>query len=131
MSTKWLSQLSKEDLIQLHEYILDGKDTVAEISSMEIYGDVLSITFLENGWEGEDDPLETTYDYDDFKGLEIYDWSSSQSPKYYTQRFREWMINRFGVEYLDELIKEILGLNLVDYLDWSKKEGWKKYESKS
>ena len=132
MSTKWLSKLSEEELIKLHEYILsEGTNIVAGIEYIENDGYSVSITFLENGWEDIEGPLENYYEFEDFKGIQIYDWSTSTSIKGYTQRFREWMIDRFGVEYLDELIKEILGLNLVDYLDWSKKEGWKKYESKS
>ena len=124
MATKWLSKLTEEDLKNMQEYILGAENIVAGIRDMEDDGDTLSITFLENGWEEDDkpieEPVETYYTFEDFNGIKIYDWSSPQNRKHFTQLFREWMLRHFGINYLDELIKETLGLNLIDYLDWSK-----------
>lgn len=119
MSTKWLSKLSDEELIKLHGYIL-GDGIAESIKDKNDYTDYLSVTFMENGWDGCKDPIETDYDFDDFNGIELCDWAGGESKKYYSSLFREWMMNRFGVEYLDELLKEVLGLNAINYLDWSK-----------
>ena len=119
MSTKWLSKLSDEELIKLHGYIL-GEGIAESIKEKNNYTDYLSVTFMENGWEGCKDPIETDYDFEDFNGIEICDWAGEKSKEYYSSLFREWMLNRFGVEYLDELLKEVLGLNAINYLDWSK-----------
>ena len=119
MSTKWLSKLSDEELIKLHGYIL-GEGIAESIKEKNDYTDYLSVTFMENGWDGRKDSIETDYDFDDFNGIEVCDWAGGNSKEYYSSLFREWMLNRFGVEYLDELLKEVLGLNAINYLDWSK-----------
>lgn len=125
MSTKWLNKLTKEELIELHEYVF-GKGLV---NDLEVWHDddnfdseFISITVKENGWEGDngkDETIDTDYELEDFDGYTIIDWAGTGNNNYKID-FRMWMINRFGTEYVDELVKETLGLNLINYLDWSK-----------
>lgn len=125
MSTKWLNKLTKDELIELHEYVF-GKGLVNDLEVLNddnFDSEFISITVKENGWKGDDDKdetIDTNYELEDFDGYTIIDWAGSGNDKYYKIDFRMWMINRFGTEYVDELVKETLGLNLINYLDWSK-----------
>lgn len=133
MSTKWLNKLTEEEFIKLHNYVF-GEDVADSIKNLCIDPDenICDITFMEKGWITEDDngkkieeAIETNYTFDDFDGITIYDWVDTSNNPNYKKLFREWMIDRFGVEYLNELIQDTLELNLIDYLDWSKTEGWR------
>ena len=118
MSIKWLSQLSWEELVELHGYII-GEENVDSVASIDkySYADKFEVVFMEHWGEGEDkETIETFYDMEDYYGETAYDCTCS--PKEDTQKFREWMVHRFGVDYVYDLIQEVMGLNLVDYLKW-------------
>ena len=118
MSNKWLKQLDKDEMLKLHLYII-GEGNAVECIRLEPNGDeTIYVTFLED-WpdeHGHSVMEEMDYELDDFDGeLSFVDGSSKNG----VRDFREWMIKRFGVEYVDELVKEKLDINLIDYLDWS------------
>lgn len=119
MSTKWLNKLTKEELIELYKYVFGN--CIESIKDLDYDEDSVSVTVVETGWEcdGEDETLESFYEIDNFDGFHIYDWADTSGTKKYIKFFRDWMIKKFGTEYVYELIKEKLDINLEDYLDWS------------
>ena len=116
MSTKWLSRLSKDDILNLHKYA--GGENAVKCIRVEPNGDEsMYVTFLED-WPdhtGKSILEEIDYELDDFDGELTYDGGSTKD----VGDFREWMIRKFKSEYIFELVKEKLGTNIIDYLKWS------------
>lgn len=119
MSNKWVSKLTEEEIIKLLRYVFGN--CIESIKALDYDEDSVSVTVMETGWEcdGEDETLESFYEIDDFDGFHIYDWADTSGNKKYIKPFRDWMIKKFGTEYVYELIKKKLDINLEDYLDWS------------
>ena len=120
MSNKWVSKLTEKEIIKLLRYVFGN--CIESIKDLNYDDeDSVSVTVLENGWEcdGVDETLECFYEIDDFDGFHIYDWADTSGNKKYIKPFRDWMIKKFGTEYVYELIKKKLDINLEDYLDWS------------
>ena len=121
MSTKWLSKLSLDELLDLHRYAAGGDLSVACQGAEANDDELLYVTFLENWDENNHSKLVSIdYEMDDFDGELYYN-----EPVKGINEFREWMINRFGPEYVLELVQKKLNVNLTDYLDWSKTGGLK------
>jgi hypothetical protein len=115
MSIKWVSKLSLDELLDLHRYA--GGDLAVKCQRAEANGEeTLYLTFLEN-WNGNSKLVSMDYEMDDFDGELSYN-----EPVKGIDDFREWMIHRFGPEYVLELVREKLNVNLIDYLDWSKEK---------
>ena len=125
-SNKWLSKLTKDELIELFRNIFG--DYVDSIKTVDYEDGIVAVNVMEKGWESDeaseylhitkDEPIETYYELEDYTGIHIYDWADTSNNGDYVTNFRQWMINKFGIEYINDLIQEVLGLNLSNYLNW-------------
>ena len=105
MESKYITKLSKEELLELHRYAVcaDTKDIIREDGNSD--GDSQEVTALEN-WPEEDgmeDYIETEYSYTDFEPPHCYD-ACGGSPEE-RERFYSWMLARFGKDYIKDYLE--------------------------
>ena len=111
MSMNFLLQLSDEELLKLHRYaVCDDIEDKLDKTINYTLGE-LDITFYEN-WSEENGTasyIETNYTYDDFNGITSHDTSSDGVKS--TSKFRLFMIEKFGYDYIQQLIQHKFGID--------------------
>lgn len=115
MSIKYLSQLSDEEILNMHKKLFcdDIEDELLKVESENHYGEkIYSLVFYEN-WPDEDDDgneipqyIETLYEYSDFEKPISCDTSEDNS-RNTKKLFHKFMINRFGKEYIVDLLSDV------------------------
>ena len=108
MSMNFLLQLSDEELLKLHRYAVcdDIEDELDK--TIDYISGRLNITFYEN-WPEEDGTasyIETNYTYDDFNGITSHETFGEE-----TYLFKLFMIERFGYDYIQQLVQHKFGID--------------------
>lgn len=110
MSINFILQLTDEELLELHK-VCFCDDLEPHVDKCINYDDqMVDLTFYENWPEENGDAayVPTEYSYDDF-GIprDLETWGENER---LAQKFYWWMANRFGKEYLVELLSSTTGI---------------------
>ena len=105
----WIEKLNKEELLELHKSVILEDTQSIDIAKIE---EGISVTAYEN-WPYEDGTpayIPTNYIYTDYDYID-YDTSDP----YHVEtvgKYRDFMLKKFGQEYLKSIVKEILGMEI-------------------
>lgn len=105
----WIQKLTEKELLELHRYVFTDDTSKIEVSEDD---DQIAIEAYEN-WPYEDGTpayVPTQYVYTDY---DYIDYDTSDPSHWETVgRYREFLCRKFGIEYLYDMIKKCLNLDV-------------------
>ena len=115
---KWFPKLTKEDILSFQK---TQDKNIEDKIAITLYDDVAYVAFWELGWgETKKDQkigLRTEYEFSDFamKFYEIY--GSEKSEWEMTQNYIQFMSQKFGKEYLADMLTHFTGVPSETFLN--------------
>jgi hypothetical protein len=106
----WIEKLNKKELLQMHKFLIMEDTQKIETSKIK---QGVAITAYEN-WPYEDgspDYVPTEYVYKDY---DYIDYDTSDTGHWKTVgEYRQFMTQRFGIEYVKAMVKEMLNVDIT------------------
>jgi len=114
----WIDKLSNKELLQMHKFVMT-EDTKKIKATKRKNG--VAVTAYEN-WPYEDGTPEyvpteyvyTDYDYTNYDTSDPNHWKT-------VGKYRQFMTKRFGAEYVQAMVKEMLNVDIKEVLEWIRK----------
>lgn len=109
----WIEKLNNKELLQMHRFVMTEETGRIKVTRRK---QKVAITAYEN-WPDEDGTPEyvpTEYVYTDYNYVD-YDTSDPNHWKT-VGRYRQFMAQRFGIEYVKAMVKEMLNVDITEII---------------